>query len=117
MKQPSTSATNELPIVLVDTNIFGNLLDPKTLDDTYKILIELSVNYQLSVSKITIQEIISKGTKDVLEITKILESFRRFEVNEDVLIFAGLMSCVGIKGHFDSIIASTAFLNNAGILT
>lgn len=114
--QPSTS-TNKLPVLIIDTNIFGNLLDQKTIEDTWRIITELKSSYQLSVSNITLQEIISKGTKDVNGILKILAGFRRFEIDEKVLIFGGLMSCVGIKGNFDSIIASTVFLNNAFLLT
>jgi len=116
MIQPNTSPV-ELPILIADTNIFGNLLDQKTLNDTFQIISELNKSYQLSISKITLQEIVSKGTKDVAGILKGLQGFRRFEVDESILLFAGLMACVGIKGNFDSIIASTAFLNNAVILT
>lgn len=117
MKQ-DTPPNKQLPVVLIDTNIFGNLLDPKTLIDTYEILAELSKQYELSISKITIQEIISKGTKDISEIVEILfKTFRKFDIDDNVLIFGGLMNCVGIKGQFDSIIASTAFLNNSCILT
>lgn len=117
MAQSGTPATSELPVVLVDTNIFGNLLDPKTFEQTYNIIIDLSKKYRLSISNITIQEIVSKGTKDISSILKLFRAFKKFEVDNDVLVFAGLMTCVNIKGNFDSIIASTAFLNNAGILT
>lgn len=116
MKQ-NTSPVESLPILIVDTNIFGNLLDEKTLDDTFKILVELSKGYQLSISNITLQEIVSKGTKDVYEIIRSFKSFKKFEVDKTVLMIAGLMTCIGIKGNFDSIIAATSFLNEAVILT
>ncbi|GEM_PF-3552902 len=116
MESNTPPATNP-PIVIIDTNIFGNLLDPKTLGDTFQILLELGKDFEISISKITIQEIISKGTKDVDGIISGLRSFKRFEIDDVVLVFAGLMTCVGVKGPFDSIIASTAFLNGASILT
>lgn len=115
--ESNTAQPTNLPIVIIDTNIFGNLLDVKTIGDTFQILLELSKSYEISISKITIQEIISKGTKDVDGIISGLRSFKRFEVDDFVLVFAGLMTCIGVKGSFDSIIASTAFLNGASILT
>jgi predicted nucleic acid-binding protein len=109
---------SELPIAIVDTNIFGNLLDKKTVGDTHKILDELSSSYRLAISYITVQEIIAVGSKEVAEILDLFDaSFAQFDINQSVIVFAGYMTCVGVHSGCDSIVASTAFLNKAFVLT
>jgi predicted nucleic acid-binding protein len=111
------ASQNNLPVVIVDTTVFGNLLISKTTDKTLNILIELTKTYSLAISKVTIMEVLSKGTKDINKITKLFKAFKTYDVSDEVLMYAGLLYSSGIKGHIDSIIASTAFLNNASILT
>jgi len=117
MMSTNISSASNLPIVIIDTNIFGSLFDINSTKDTLEILVNLLKQYRLYVSKITMMEIISKGTKDISAIMKVFKAFHLFEVNDDILTFAGLMICAGIRGQMDSIIASTAFLNNTHLLT
>jgi len=117
MTSTNTPRPSNLPIVIIDTNIFGSLFDINSTKDTLAILVDLLKGHRLYVSKITMMEIISKGTKDISAIMKVFKAFALFEIDDDVLTFAGLMFFAGIRGHMDSIIASTAFLNNTLLLT
>ena len=118
MKTPTPVSQGKLPIVIVDTNIFGNLFDKNTSADTLNVVDSLSPKYELAISNITFLEVNAWGSKDVSKILKVLAAFKKFDVDHNVLSFAGLIFCTKkIPGQGDSIIASTCFLNNAFLLT
>lgn len=103
--------------MILDTNILIYLFNKSKIDKILKIIKELYSDYEISISNYTHYEIISWGSKEVLILVKALTLFKNIHVDQEVLIFAGLMKCLGIKNNGDSIIAATSFLNNAFILT
>lgn len=105
------------PIAIVDTNIFGNLLDKKTFQRTFDIFLEIDKTYSIAISKITVLEIVAIGTSDIRTILRMFSKMREFDIDDNIILFAGLMNKIGIRGQCDSIIASTAFLNGAVVLT
>ena len=111
--------TNKKPYVILDTNIFGYLLSRDMLGQILEILKELSGVYEIVASKYTYFELVRKGTKDVRDVVKSFDQFKTFEINEKVLFIAALLYYIwGPKSHDgDCIIASTALLNSAYILT
>ncbi|MBU0777005.1 hypothetical protein KKH23_01940 [Patescibacteria group bacterium] len=111
------NASKDKPIVIIDTSVFGNLLDRKTSQQTYDIFLEVDKDYNLAISKITVHEIIARGTSDINSILSMFKKMKEFEISDYVIVFSGFLYNIGIKGHCDSIIASTAFLNRAVILT
>lgn len=111
------SKISKKPLLILDTNILIYLFDKLKIVKIFEILKQLYPDHELSISTYTHYEIIGWGSKNILELVKTLNLFRNIHVDMEVLIFAGLMKCLGIRKNGDSIIASTSFLNNALILT
>jgi predicted nucleic acid-binding protein len=117
MNPPNPQTPPNKPLVILDTNIFGYLLDVNKISQVLGIMLELSNTYESSMSSYTRYELVSKGTKDVQQLIDLLQKFRTFIIDDNVLVIAGLMTCLHVEKGGDSIIAATALMNTAVILT
>jgi predicted nucleic acid-binding protein len=105
------------PIVILDTNIIGSLLDRNRVGGILNALQALSENHDFLVSQYTHYELLKKGSSDVKALMRFVNNFRYFIIDSSVLFFGAMLSCLGIKDDGDNIIAATALLNKATILT
>lgn len=117
MNQKKLPQKNNKPLVILDTNIIGYLVDKKRIDTILDSIENLAKENELSISLFTYYEIVSLGNKDVPILIQALNTFKRLSVDLEVLTFAALMRLLKVKKDGDSILAATAFLNDARILT
>lgn len=115
----SRKQTNSKPLLILDTNIPIYLSDKKKLSQLAKVLSKLETKYEFTISAITTNEILKRGTRDIKETLEAINDFETFEVSKKVLIVSAIFIGAGMKDNElgDSIIAATAFLMKADILT
>lgn len=123
---PSISISKKPPLLL-DTNIIIYLSQSWLSNQIRKELVRLVHDYYLITSKINRYEIIknSQLSKES-KLLKLLNLFESFEITEDVIITAALLSKICFskmeekdkqKKDMDMIIAGTTVVNNSFLLT
>src|SRR5262245_39609973 len=93
-KQPQPS---DKPIILLDTNVLGDLLNKKLEEQISSTIEKIQEDCEIATSQITYYEIVKKGKRDIGKSIKLIDSFKVFDINKEVLGIAGFMYCLGIK--------------------
>ena len=113
--------------IILDSNVIQYLGDSKISTELLKYLIELqSSNFILSISNISICELLSGTTKkQEAEGIQILSIFKRYEINDSVLIGAAQLFTLYSNAKIpndqvsvaDRIISSTSIITGSLVLT
>jgi len=128
MKNSTSNTSRPLRYILLDTNIFTNL-NNKQLNEQITFLLQdaVSKGYGLGISQLSIFELLdSASLQNEIKAFSIISGLKQFKILQGVLITAGHLGCLYSEDGIDyqkhpqigdKIIAATAIVNNAVILT
>lgn len=128
MKNSTSKTSKPLRYVLLDTNIFTNL-NNKQLNEQVIYLLQdaVSKGYGLGISQLSIFELLdSASLQNEIKAFSIISGLKQFKILQRVLIAAGHLGCLYSEDGIDyqkhpqigdKIIAATAIVNNAVVLT